>query len=112
SRRYDALPLVPAALRADARPAGYAMHLVGDLLTTRGLPLFWPIMPRPPRNWARVPLLEAVWTSGGYVAVPVLGNAGSVREWLLLIPVTAYVGYGVLYAVLEEAGADLVRLGG
>ncbi len=91
---------------------GYAMHLVGDLLTTRGLPLFWPIMPRPPRAWARIAPLEAIWTTGGYVALPVLGNAGSIREWLLLIPVTAYVGYGVLYAVLDEAGANLAGLGG
>ena len=87
---------------------GYGIHLLGDLLTDRGLPLFWPFLPRPPRAWSRVPLLDALWSTGGSVAVPVLGNAGSIREWLVLIPVTAYVGYGVIYAVLDEAGANLV----
>ncbi|WP_166791697.1 metal-dependent hydrolase [Cryobacterium frigoriphilum] len=91
---------------------GYGIHLLGDLLTDRGLPLFWPFVPRPPRAWSRVPLLDSLWSSGGNVAVPVLGNAGSIREWLVLIPVTAYVGYGVLYAVLDEAGANLTLLGG
>ena len=87
---------------------GYGIHLLGDLLTDRGLPLFWPFLPRPPRAWSRVPLLDALWSTGGNVAVPVLGNAGSIREWLVLIPVTAYVGYGMLYAVLDEVGANLV----
>lgn len=90
---------------------GYAIHLVGDLLTDRGLPLLWPFRPRPPRAWRRVALLDALWSSGGNVALPVLGNAGSRREWMVLIPVTAYVCYGALYAVLDEAGANLAWFG-
>lgn len=30
----------------------------------------------------------------------------------MLIPATAYVGYGVLYAILDEVGAGLSRPGG
>jgi len=85
---------------------GYGVHLAGDLLTTGGLPLFWPWMPKPPRVWRTVPVLNQLWTSGGYLAVPVLGNAGSLREWALLIPVTGYVGYGLLFAALAEVGVD------
>lgn len=86
---------------------GYGVHLMGDFLTTGGLPLLWPWVPKPPRSWARVPILNSLWSQGGYMALPVLGNAGSRREWLLLIPVTAYVGYGVLFAALDIARVDL-----
>ena len=89
---------------------GYGVHLAGDLLTTGGLPLLWPWVPKPPRAWRTVPILRHVWTSGGYVAVPVLGNAGSLREWALLIPVTLYVGYGMLFAALVEVGVDLATV--
>ena len=86
---------------------GYGVHLVGDLLTTGGLPLFWPWIPKPPKWWRRVPVLDNLWSSGGYLALPLLGNAGSLREWLLLIPVTGYAGYGVLFALLETWDVDL-----
>lgn len=89
---------------------GYGMHLVGDFLTTGGLPLLWPWVPKPPRWWRKVPLLKSLWSRGGYLALPLLGNAGSLREWLLLVPVTMYVGYGILYAVLAMAGVDLRAL--
>lgn len=29
------------------------------------------------------------------------------REWALLIPVTGYVGYGLLFAALAEVGVDV-----
>lgn len=86
---------------------GYGVHLLGDLLTTGGLPLFWPWIPKPPRWWRKVPVLDNLWSSGGYLAVPLLGNAGSLREWLLLIPVTVYAGYGVLFALLETWDVNL-----
>ncbi|MBC7442681.1 MAG: metal-dependent hydrolase [Ramlibacter sp.] len=86
---------------------GYGVHLLGDLLTTGGLPLFWPWIPKPPSWWRRVPLLDSLWSSGGYLALPLLGNAGSLREWLLLIPVTVYAGYGIVFALLELAGINL-----
>lgn len=89
---------------------GYGVHLVGDFLTTGGLPLFWPWVPKPPRSWAKVPLLNSLWSQGGYMALPVLGNAGSLREWFLLIPITVYVGHGVLFALLAMVGIDLQAL--
>ncbi|TFC14571.1 metal-dependent hydrolase [Cryobacterium algoritolerans] len=89
---------------------GYGVHLLGDLLTTGGLPLLWPWVPKPPRAWRKVPVLNRIWTSGGHLAVPILGNAGSLREWALLIPVTLYVGYGILFAALAEVGVDLAAL--
>ncbi|KGJ79429.1 hypothetical protein GY21_05315 [Cryobacterium roopkundense] len=89
---------------------GYAVHLLGDFLTTGGLPLLWPWVPKPPRFWRRVPVLKRLWTSGGYLALPVLGNAGSVREWIVLIPVSLYVAYGVLFAAFAAANVHLPSL--
>jgi membrane-bound metal-dependent hydrolase YbcI (DUF457 family) len=86
---------------------GYGVHLMGDFLTTGGLPLLWPWVPKPPKWWRKVPLLKALWSSGGYMALPVLGNAGSKREWMLLIPITVYVAYGTAFAALAMAGIDL-----
>ncbi|WP_159599798.1 metal-dependent hydrolase [Agromyces humi] len=89
---------------------GYGVHLAGDFLTTGGLPLFWPWVPKPPKSWREIPVLKNMWTSGGYWALPVLGNAGSIREWLLLIPISAYVGYGILYAIVAMFGIDLTAV--
>lgn len=86
---------------------GYGVHLLGDLLTKGGLPLLWPWVPKPPKWWKRVPLLNELWSQGGYMAVPILGNAGSLREWILLVPVTVYVCYGVLFALLGTVGVNL-----
>jgi len=86
---------------------GYGVHLAGDFLTTGGLPLLWPWIPKPPKWWGKIPLLNSMWSRGGYMALPVLGNAGSVREWILLVPVTLYAGYGILVAMLATAGVDL-----
>jgi membrane-bound metal-dependent hydrolase YbcI (DUF457 family) len=69
---------------------GVVVHIIGDLLTIEGCNLLWPLVLRPPRRLRRVPLLRQVWRSNGFIAVPLLGHAGSLREWLLLIPVGAY----------------------
>lgn len=79
------LPLLPAIV-----VVGIVVHLAGDLLTTGGLPLFWPLrIPGPPLvpHW--------LWSRGGYIALPVLGDAGSWREWLLLVPISLYAMWGV-----------------
>ncbi|WAC50240.1 metal-dependent hydrolase [Frigoribacterium sp. SL97] len=86
---------------------GYAVHLAGDFLTTGGLPLLWPWVPKPPRAWAKIPVLKNVWQKNGYMAMPILGNAGSFREWLLLIPISLYAAYGVIHAALALVGVDL-----
>jgi len=85
---------------------GYAVHLLGDFLTTGGLPLLWPWRPKPPRLWHKTPLRH-IWTSGGYMAFPVLGNAGSFREWMVLLPLTLYVVYGGLFAVGAATGISV-----
>ena len=86
---------------------GYGVHLIGDFMTTGGLPLLWPWVPKPPKSWKGKPVLDSVWAQNGYMALPILGNAGSFREWLLLIPIGAYVGYGIIYSLLDMVGVDL-----
>ncbi len=70
---------------------GVMAHIVGDMMTTGGCNLLWPLRIRPPRWWRKLPLLKNYWRPSGNVAVPVLGNAGSVREWMFAVPVSVYV---------------------
>jgi membrane-bound metal-dependent hydrolase YbcI (DUF457 family) len=86
---------------------GAAVHLAGDLVTTGGVNLLWPLRVRPPRKLRRLPLLRLVWRPSGNLAVPVLGNAGSVREWLLLVPVSAYVVLTLTGTVLAGGTAGI-----
>ncbi len=80
---------------------GVAVHIAGDMLTTGGCNLLWPLRIRPPRLVRKLPLVGSVWKRNGNVALPVLGNAGSWREWLLLVPVS---GYAVLGIAVTAAG--------
>ncbi|WP_346731767.1 metal-dependent hydrolase [Brachybacterium kimchii] len=65
---------------------GVCVHLLGDLLTTEGVPFpTWPFVARPSRKAA-----SALWHADGNVALPVLGNAGSGREWALCTVLSAY----------------------
>lgn len=77
---------------------GVVVHIVGDLITTGGVPLLWPLVLRPPRFLRKMPLLRAVWRPNGALALPILGRAGSRREWLVLIPVSAYAMVGMAVA--------------
>lgn len=86
---------------------GVVVHIVGDMLTTGGVPLLWPARFRSPRWVRRTPVLRDVWRPSGNLAIPLLGNAGSAREWLLCIPISAYAIVGVGWAVLEMAGVSL-----
>jgi membrane-bound metal-dependent hydrolase YbcI (DUF457 family) len=85
---------------------GCTVHVLGDFLTTDGVPLLWPLQRRPPRWWASTNGLNDLWHRGGNVAFPVLGDAGSWREWALLVPVSAYAVLGVGWALLERLGFD------
>lgn len=86
---------------------GFVVHLAGDLLTVGGIPgLLWPIQLRPPRAWRRTPGLRAIWKGNGFVAVPVLGNAGSLREHLL----GAALGLYCVYA-FGSVALQALRLG-
>lgn len=82
-----------------AMGVGVAMHLVGDMLTTGGCNLLWPLRIKPPRWLRKTPLLRHIWRPGGNVALPLLGNAGSVREWLVLVPVSGYVIWSMAVTV-------------
>lgn len=76
---------------------GCAVHMLGDLLTTQGIHLLWPLrvpLPLPPSLYAR----------RSFVRLPVLGNAGSAREVLLLVPVTLYALAGLACAGIAWAG--------
>lgn len=77
---------------------GVVVHIAGDLITTGGVPLLWPLVVRPPRFLRKIPLVRVVWRPNGALALPVLGRAGSRREWLVLIPVSAYAMVGMAVA--------------
>lgn len=125
---------------------GCAAHLVGDLLTEQGIPLLWPINPKPPAvissaqkavvlvlalilaaatigavfafGWTldasqRIAIASVValttiallgylrfsrgldrstiWRPNGYLALPVLGTAGSHRESGLVVAMSLYL---------------------
>ena len=103
--------LVAGAFVAEAAPhsitwlplavgLGYVVHIAGDMLTTGGVPLLWPLTPRPSQQLlTRAPLLARMWRTNGYVAVPVLGNTGSVREWILALAISAYTALGALWVL-------------
>src|SRR5699024_900817 len=70
---------------------GCAIHILGDVLTTQGCPLLWPLRPEP--------MVETpFWAKNGHFAVPVLGTAGSGREWVFVMAMNAY-----LVAILAES---------
>ncbi|MFV2142764.1 MULTISPECIES: metal-dependent hydrolase [Isoptericola] len=87
---------------------GCAVHIVGDMLTTRGVPLLWPVRIKSPR-WIRrhrwLPF-DDMWSPRGNISVPLLGDAGSWREWALMTPVSAYAVLGVAWAMLDQMGFD------
>lgn len=65
---------------------GALIHVIGDMLTIQGVPLLWPLRPKPA---VETPL----WKKNGHFAVPVLGNAGSVREWVFVMALNVYIAY-------------------
>jgi membrane-bound metal-dependent hydrolase YbcI (DUF457 family) len=87
---------------------GCAVHVLGDLVTTNGVPLLWPLRFRSPR-WVRryraLPF-DDIWRTGGNLSVPILGDAGSWREWVVMAPVSAYAVLGVTWAALDQMGFD------
>ena len=91
---------------------GAAVHIVGDMLTTGGCNLWWPLKFRRPRALHKVPVVRWMWRRGGHLSVPVLGDAGSWREWLVLVPVGLYaiVGVGTALFALGRAGAVALAL--
>lgn len=79
---------------------GYAVHILGDFLTVEGINWFWPLKLKAPNAIANAPLLGQVWHSNGYMALPVLGHAGSMREHLFGIVLGLYAVIGIGTSVL------------
>ncbi|MHA7179913.1 metal-dependent hydrolase [Arthrobacter sp. MDB2-24] len=93
---------------------GVVVHILGDMLTTGGCNPVYPFRLRRPRSLAKLPVVAQVWRPNGNIAVPVLGNAGSLREWCLLVPVSLYALGGIGWAVLriDDGGAAVAHLPG
>lgn len=75
-----ALPWMPWAILT-----GATVHVLGDALTTRGVNPLWPLTIKPV-----VP--SALWRKSGYMALPLLGDAGSGREKALTAALVLYIG--------------------
>ena len=87
---------------------GFVAHLAGDFLTTSGVPgLLWPWVPRPPEQLRPVPVLNRVWLPSGHVALPLLGDTGSLRETMLGTALGLYCAAGFAYEGLRLFGIDL-----
>ncbi|WP_240615044.1 metal-dependent hydrolase [Arthrobacter ruber] len=69
---------------------GVIVHILGDRMITGGCNLVHPFIIRPPGAIGAIPVINWMWKRNGYFAVPVLGNVGSIREWCLLVPISAY----------------------
>ncbi|TKV28799.1 metal-dependent hydrolase [Arthrobacter sp. NamB2] len=93
---------------------GVVVHILGDMLTTGGCNPVYPFRLRRPRSLAHLPVVAQVWRPNGNIAVPVLGNAGSVREWCLLVPVSLYAVGGVGWAIarIDDGATVVARLSG
>ena len=91
---------------------GFVAHLVGDFLTTGGLPgLFWPWVPKPPEPLRPVPVLNRLWLPNGYVALPLLGDTGSIRETMLGAVLGLYCFVGFANEGLRLMGLDALAAG-
>ncbi|MGI5191259.1 metal-dependent hydrolase [Promicromonospora sp. CA-289599] len=91
---------------------GCTVHIIGDLITTAGVPLLWPLKFRSPywmRNKRGIEL-DWMWRTGGNLSIPIIGDAGSVREWILLIPISLYAIVGIVWAMLDQMGFDTLSV--
>lgn len=83
----DSFALMPWAILT-----GASIHILGDALTTRGVNPVWPATIKP-----LVP--SPLWRKSGYMALPILGEAGSARENILTGLLACYVGLYSLTAL-------------
>lgn len=87
---------------------GFVVHILGDALTYGGVPgPLWPIRVEPPSRWSRTPVLRKLWKRNGHLALPLLGKAGSAREWVVAVALGVYCVIGVGQALLA-LGAEFV----
>jgi len=85
---------------------GVTIHILGDVLTTNGAPLLWPVKIRSPRWVRRSLVVDDVWRPSGSFALPLLGSTGSVREWILATAVGMYATVGFVWSALDQMGFD------
>lgn len=83
---------------------GATVHILGDALTTRGVNLFWPATLKPV-----VP--SPLWRRSGYMALPLLGDAGSTRENILTGLLACYIGLYSLASlgIINLLPSDLIN---
>ncbi len=72
---------------------GASTHIVGDALTTQGINPLWPLS-------LKAPVSSPFWRRSGYMSIPLLGSAGSLREKILTTGLSLYI----LYAALAHLG--------
>ncbi|WP_309410433.1 metal-dependent hydrolase [Glutamicibacter sp. PS] len=77
---------------------GVIVHVLGDMLTTGGCNLLWPIKIKSPRWFRKIPGIGLCWKGNGRIAIPVLGDTGSQAEWMLASVLTSYVAVALLVA--------------
>lgn len=67
---------------------GVIVHIAGDMLTKEGCNLLWPLKVKPPKIVKSTPLLSNLWGDNGYMSLPLLGSADSIRCWAFTIPIS------------------------
>ncbi|WP_156761036.1 metal-dependent hydrolase [Microbacterium karelineae] len=80
---------------------GFVVHLIGDTLTTGGVPWLWPLMLKRPVVFRRTLLITKLWPRRGSFALPLLGDAGSWREWILTLALGAFAAWGLVGAAVR-----------
>jgi hypothetical protein len=80
------------------------------MTTTERCNLAWPFTIKPPKAFKNIPILNACWHSNGYMTIRIRGQDGSVREWLLLVPIGAYAILGVGGTIVAMGQAGLTEL--
>lgn len=89
---------------------GVVVHIAGDMLTREGCNLLWPLKIRPPKFLKKIPLLSSVWKGNGYLSIPFLGSANSIRCWAVTIPISFVAVAGMVQAVILSVQTLGVRL--
>lgn len=79
---------------------GVVVHIAGDMLTKEGCNLFWPVKIIPPKLVTNTPILSEVWVANGYISLPLLGSADSIRSWAFTIPVSLVAMTGMSIATV------------
>lgn len=79
---------------------GCAVHMLGDMVTTQGIHLLWPLR-------TRLPVPSTFYRGKSFVRFPVLGKAGSGMELAVLTPISLYAVVGLACALAAWSGVTL-----